>query len=328
MQFYILIFGYAALFFELLFRADNLYFAAVGADPYGQGRAPIPVARKTPVYHVVEEVAHSALFYRFGHPVYRAVCRLYVLFYLGDFDKPARTGVIQKGRVAAPAMGIVVLEGHYLEEAAAFFEHFDYHLVGLLCEQSVQCGEAPVEAAALVYKLDYGEAVALAHLVVVLTEGGRNVNNARAVAHSYVGVAHDKVRFYLRARWGNALYLCRGFGKERFVFQTLPLFSVLFGYYCIIFKEFIAERLGEDIPHPLALDFNVGLVGVDAQRDVGGKSPGRGRPGEDVAVFFALYLEAGDYRIFLYQLIALRNLVRGERRAAAGAIGHDFVTLV
>ena len=99
----------SALLFKLRLGAHNLYFTAVGADPDGQGRAPVPVAGKSPVYDVFEEIAHSALFYGFGHPVDRAVGGNYFVLDLCNLYEPARLCVIQKGCIATPAVGIIVL---------------------------------------------------------------------------------------------------------------------------------------------------------------------------------------------------------------------------
>ena len=130
-----------------------------------------------------------------------------------------------------------MLEGHHLKELAAIFEHFDYNFIRLFGKQPVESGKSLVEATALVDELNHGEAVALAHLVVVLAERGRNVNDARAVAHGDVGVAYNVVRFYFCTCGGNALNFRRRLFKQRLIFQPLPLAALLFGYDFIVLKE-------------------------------------------------------------------------------------------
>ena len=136
------------------------------------------------------------------------------------------------------------------------------------------------------------------------------------------------MRLYGRACGGYALNLRRGFGEKRFVFQPFPLLAEFFINYLIFLEEAGNEGFRHYIIRAVRLYFNVRFVGIHTERHVGRQRPRRSRPRKYIAVFVALYLEARDHRIFLYGFIALRDLVRGERRAATRAIGHDFVTLV
>ena len=75
-------------------------------------------------------------------------------------------------------------------------------------------------------------------------------------------------------------------------------------------------------------DLHIRLVRVHAERDVGRERPGRRRPGEDIGVLPPRNCKARHAGGLLDRLIALRDFVRGERRAAAGAVRDDLVTLV
>ncbi len=151
---------------------------------------------------------------------------------------------------------------------------------------------------------------------------------AGAVAHGYVIVADDEVRLYLSRRGRNSLYFNCGFGKERLVLESFPFLADLFGNYLILFEELRNESLCKDISYAVRFYFEIGLVGVDAQRDVGRERPRSGRPSQNIAVFRALYLKAGYGGIFLYRFVALRHFVRRKSRAATGAIGYYFMTLI
>ena len=92
------------------------------------------------------------------------------------------------------------------------------------------------------------------------------------------------------------------------------------------------ELLNEGLRHivygaVLNLDFNIVLCGVDAERDVRGQSPRSCRPCEEICVL-VLCLELDDRGALLDILIALSNLLRRERSAAARAVGHYLEALI
>ena len=140
---------------------------------------------------VFEEVAHAAFPDGLGHPIDGAVGGNELVLHLGDLDEPARTRIVHEGGIAPPAVGIVVLEGQRLEELAALFEHLQNDGVCLLDEEAVKFGAALVELALFVDEGDDGERINFADVVVVLTERGRDVDDARAVRQRDVGIADD-----------------------------------------------------------------------------------------------------------------------------------------
>ncbi len=74
---------------------------------------------------------------------------------------------------------------------------------------------------------------------------------------------------------------------------------------------------------PLA-HLHVGDVLADGQRHVAGQRPGRGRPGQDEGAGLVLERELHGDRGIGDRLVALRDLVIGERGLAARAVGHDL----
>ena len=154
------------------------------------------------------------------------------------------------------------------------------------------------------------------------------MNDARAVAHGYVVIADDEVRGGNGVSGGNALYLLRRFTEQRLVTEPFPFFTRFPFDYFVFFEEFAGKRFGKYIACAVGFYFYVGLVGIHTQRDVGRQCPGRRRPGEDISVFASAHLKARDGGIFLYELVALSDLVRGKRRSAPRAVGHYLVSLV
>ena len=188
-------------------------------------------------------------------------------------------------------------------------------------ERTCKIRHGGFETAALVDHIDDGKAVFLPDAVVVFAEGGRDVYDARAVGQGDIAVAHHIVRLFAV----RALRIT----EERLVFRVfvfLPLFN---GKSLAIFKQCRHERLRQNVMRTVFRhDFGIILVGIHAERDVGRERPGGRRPSEKIGIFLSFSLEADKDGRFLDVLISLRHFVRGERRAAAGAIRDDLVPLV
>ena len=313
----------AALLFQFRLAADDVYLAALFAYPNGQRRTPVAVAREPPVDDVFEEVAHAPRFDGFGHPVDGIVGFDEFVLDSRDLDEPALAGVVQERRVAPPAVRIAVFVHEFLEQQPLLFEHGDDALVRFFDERTREIGDGRLEAAALVHHVDDGQTVLLSDAVVVLAEGGRDVYDARAVRQRDVPVAHDVVRLFAVA----ALRI----REERLVFGVFVVLALFDGQRFIrpLFKQRGNERLRQNVVRAvLRLDFDVVLGGVHTQRHVGRERPRRGRPREEIAVFQALALETDKDGGLLDILVPLRDLVRGERGAAARAVRNDLMPLV
>ena len=312
----------AAELFELLLAADDVHFAAVGADPHGQRRAPVAVARQAPVDDVFQKVAHAPGADGIRHPVHGVVGLDELVFDGGHLDEPALAGVVQEGRIAPPAVRVAVLVGHLFEQQALFLEHGDDALVRLFDELPGKVGDGGLEAAALVHQIDHGQAVLLPHAVVVFAEGGGDVDDARAVGEGDVAVADDVVRLFAVA--------ALGIGEEGLVLGVFVFLALFDGEEGVapFFKQRRKQRLRQYIALPCPFDLGVVFFRVHAQGDVGRQRPGRGRPGEEPGMVLPLAAEADEHGGLFDVFIPLRHLVRGERRAAARAVRDDLVPLV
>ena len=308
---------------QLLTGADHVDVPLL-ADPDGQRRAPVTLARQTPVHHVFQEVAHAAFLDVVGHPVDGAVVFHQLVAHGGHADEPRGTRVIEQRRVAAPAEGIVMRKGQSGQEQPAPAQVLDDLFVDLLGALA-RPRRAFHELALRIHQLYEGKLVVTAHARVVLAERRGDVHDAGAVGQRDIVVADHIPALF--AGIGDALE-----AVERLVGRAAKL-GALHGFEHLALmrlfaKDGVQQRLRQDVGLPIQLELAVVLMRVDAQGHVGGKRPGRGGPGEDIGILTAYDLEANRGRNVADLLVALRDLVAGERGAAAGAVGHDLEALV
>ena len=298
--------------------ADHVHGAAF-AFPHGQGRSPVSFAAQAPVDDVLQEVAHPAFLDVVRHPVDGPVVAHQVVPQLGHPDEPGRPRVVQQGRVAPPAEGIVMREGHRREQQSPLLQILQDQGIRVLDE-----GAGPVrpldEAALGVHQVDEGHPVLPAHAVVVLAEGRGDVHDAGAVLHRDVVVADHEpglpVRLPEAVQRLIFLPLQRGARELIQEFDFLPR------------EHLFHQGLRHVIAVPVHADPAVGVRGIDAQRQVARQRPGRRGPGQQVGVLLPLRQEADEGRGLLHVLVSLGHLVAGQGRAAAGAVGHDLVALI
>ena len=187
---------HAAQFFEFRFASDHVYFAAIGTYPYRKRCTPISVTRKPPVDHVFKEVAHSARFNGFRHPVYGIVGFDQLVLDCGNFNEPALSRIVKKRRIAAPAMRVTVFIEHFLEQKSLFFQKSDHALIRLFDEYTRKIFYGRHKIAALVDEIDDGQTIFFTDTVVIFTKRGRDMNDTRAVRKCYIIVADNIVRFF------------------------------------------------------------------------------------------------------------------------------------
>ena len=302
----------------------QLFPASYGVDvsafayPERKRSAPVTLAGDTPVDDVFKEVAHSARAYRRRDPVDGSVVFKKLFAHFCHLYEPARTRVIQKRSVAAPAERIGVLVHHILEQQSFFLQKHHYGAVAVLAEHAVEFFvRALYESAALVHHLQERKIVLPAHVRVVLAECGGDMHHARAVGKRHIVVAGDVKR----------LLLAVVAVEKRFVTSVFVFFARLYGQYFVFFKVRRHKRFCQHVHFAAASDFRVLFVGIHTQSHVGRKRPGRGRPREEVT-FRTHAPEFGYAGALLDVLVSLRHFVRAERSSAAGAVRHYLEALV
>ena len=310
----------SAHFFEFLFGTHNVNFAAVLANPDRKRSSPVSLAGKPPVDNVLEEVAHSARTYGFGHPVHRFVRGDELIFYRGGFDEPTRSRVIYKRSVTSPAERITMLEKYVFEQFSAFFKIFDDEFIRVFDEHSLIRLYRVHESATVVYHLNEWQIVLSSHVRVVLAERRGDMNYSRAVGQGNVIVVGDVKRFLSERS--------ESVREHRLVFDVFVILAFLFRNDFVVLEERGNESLGKNVNFVADLDFDVIETGVHTERDVGGQSPGSGCPHEKISVISALDFKFHVNGFFLYVFVSLRHFVRRKRRSATRAIRNDFMPLI
>ena len=290
------------------------------AGPDRQRRAPVALAGKSPVDHAVQEVAHAAFLDVVRNPVDAAVKADELVAHGGHADKPALPGVIDQRRIAAPAEGIAVLKGERRKERAPLLQVLQHLRVRILDEHAVK-GRAAAQVAGGVHKLQKGQLPGLADAIVVLAEGGGDVYHARAVGQRNIAVGNDAVALLPLKVYGQV--------EQRPVFTALQLTAAQgpddFG----LLPQYAGnQRRSQNIGFAVLFRIDIVLVRVHAERNVGGQRPGRGRPREDGHLRLINKIKLGNGGGFFHILVALRDLVAGQRRAAARAVGDGLVAFV
>ena len=310
----------ASELFQFGDAADHMLVSA-GAFPDGKRGAPVTVAGKSPVDDVLKEIAHASGPDRFRDPVDGGVVFQKLVAQRGHADEPRGARVVQKRRVTAPAERIIVLIGQRGEQKTSFLQVGDDLRIRVLDEFSRGDFALGGETALQIDQAQKRQVVVFAYAGVVFTESGSVVYDACAVFQCDIGIADDSVaacavRFcpVIQRFVGNADI----FAAELAVHDLVGAFT----------QNIVQKRFGEDQVLTLPQDLRVGHVRVHAQADVGGKRPGRRGPGEDVGVLFSQDLEADGDGGLLDPLVALRDLMAGQRRPAARAVRHDFVAVI
>ena len=331
----------AGQFGEFLPGAHRDSLSAVRTFPDVERRAPVTVSRKRPVLNVLEPVPEPAAADRLRHPVDELVVLDESVANLRHLDVPGLSRIVQERRLAAPAMRIFVLHLRRREQQAALFQIFQHGGVRALFSAlhlrfrrlAAHPGERRfrLHAAVLVHHLHEGRVVFPSDPCVVFAERRRRMNDARAVFHRDVAVALHEKRFFMLffGRFGSA-------GVQRLIFAVFELFSGHFRKNFVgrgvVFLQRAENGIEQCLRHVIhvsvrRLHLRVRLFRIHAETDVRRQGPGRRRPCEEVGVL-ALDLEADDRRALFQRLIALRDFVRGQRRAAARAVRDDLEALV
>ena len=309
--------------------AEALLAALGPALPDRQRGAPVALARERPVDVALEPVAEPAVLDVLGVPADLLVLGQHPVADVGGAHVPARLGVVQKRRPAAPAVRIGVAVALGAEQAARVAKRLDDRRVGVLHELAREVGDPLVEGAVLTHRVLELDPVLLAEPEVVLAEGDRGVHEAGALLRGHeVRLEHGVAARPVVGDVGEGrLVADAGQGAARQAIEDL----------CALPQHSLDQRRGDhqDLvgiggTHPRVLD-----LGADGNGRVGDQRPGRGGPDQEASPsskwrrLGSADGKRGDvYRGVLDVLVALGDLVRGERRAAAGAVGDHLVALV
>ena len=232
-------------------------------------------------------------------------------------------GIVEQRRVAAPAERIGVLVDPLLEHQPALGELLLDQRVGVLDEDAAPRPHRVDEPALRVHRHQRGQVELPPRLHVVGAEGRRDVHQPRPILGADESAGDDV-----------AVVIGDGQeGVERPIVPAQQLAALgppqdlhVLG---VAAEDLAHQRLRQPELVVLVLDQDVVDLLADRDRDVAGQRPRRGRPHQQVVAGLIAQREldedAGVFRAFL---IALRQLVAAERRAAARAVGHDLVALV
>ena len=310
---------------QLGHRSDALLIPArrVVAHPERQRRAPVALARHAPVDVVRQPLAEAPFLDVLRHPVDPIVVGDELVFERGGLDVPRRARVVEQRRVAAPAERVGVLVDPLLQHQPAVGQILLDQRIGFLDEDAAPRRHRVDEAALRVHRHQRGQAVLLPHCEVVGAEGRRDVHQAGAILRADE-IAGEDVAVVLRHRQE---------GVERPVVPAQELAALRPAQHGHLPRVLPEDRSDQRFGQPQLVVFvlhqHVVDLFADGHGDVARQRPRRGRPDQQVDAGLIAQRELDvDARIFGAFLVALRQLMAGERRAAARAIGHHFVALV
>ena len=207
------------------------------------------------------------------------------------------------------------------DEQAAGAEVVDDLVVDVLHEPALPARDPVVEGAVGPDRVQHGEALRPADGGVVLAEGRGEVDEARAVVRGDEARRDDPLTVALQGQdvEGAAVAPADELAPEPCLARRQlrpPSGRGRLGH------DQVAPAIGCRHPH-------VADVGADRDGDVGEQRPRRRRPDEEVDVAVDDGEADEDRRVDDVAVrVGLAQLVRGQRGAAAGAVGRDPVALV
>ncbi len=168
---------------QLVERAVHVDARELGVvrHPHGQRGTPEPVARDVPVARVLQPLAELAVLDVLGHPVDLLVDLDHPVLELRDRDEPRRHRALDQRAVAAPAVRVRVVVGLVAQQQTRGLEVADDRLVRLEDVHAPVGRDLLGELAARVHRDDDLDARGVGDDLVLLTEGGGDVHDARAV---------------------------------------------------------------------------------------------------------------------------------------------------
>mmetsp|Transcript_41792 Transcript_41792/g.110426 ORF Transcript_41792/g.110426 Transcript_41792/m.110426 type:complete len:1093 (+) Transcript_41792:362-3640(+) len=334
----------ASVLLELRHRADADNLLEVVRDPEGQRSAPVPVPGHAPVPGVHQPVVEALLLHKGRDPVRLVVALDDPVADLLDLDEPGRDGLVDQGRVRPPAQRIVVHLSAVEEKLALILELLLDALVGVLDELALEVRDGVHEAARVVDGVHHVGAVLqndageLADAIIVLSVGGRLVDDARARARGDVLVGDHAPALLLVDLAGALPVVEEGLvldADQGVALHLLQDLEVLLPVLLDGGADPVPAVLADDPLLPVVLPLHEQVLErrVDAEGQVGGQGPGRRRPRQDVRVLPVGPLELHDDGGVGHLLVVLRGLEvrhrgakgRAERDDAPRAVDHPLV---
>ncbi len=310
---------------KLLHRADRQLVAAGFTFPHGQRGAPVALAAQGPVDVILQPVAEAPVFDVLGHPVDLLVEGYHLIFVLAGADIPGAAGVVQQGRVAAPAEGVGVGDRPGGEEQAAGGQILDDQRVGVFDEPAGPGADLGDELAVVVNGHDHRQVIFQGGGHILGAEGRGGVHQAGAVLGGHVILEDDVIRRFVGVDEGEQRLVA-------FAFELLPFVRVDDGV-GLVAEDLLQQGAGQDQALGAAL-FRRALHGhvlhlrMGGDGHIAGQRPGRGGPHQQRGAGLVDQRHAHEDRRVHRLPVPQGDLVVGEGRAAARAVGHDLVALV
>ena len=238
---------------------------------------------------------------------------------LGGARVPAGLGVVDERGAAAPAVRVGVLVLAVPKEPARLAQCLDDRGIRLANAHVGEGTGTVVEGAVRTDRVVDHQVVVGGQAEVVLAERRARVDHAGAVLDRYEVPGKHGVA---------ARAVVADVGKGRLVAQTEKSRA---GHALLDLRLLTQHPPGQDLGDDEALltelRAHVGDLGVDGDRRVGHQGPGHRGPGQERDAGVVAQRKADvDARVDRV-LVALRHLVRGERRSAARAVRDHLVAL-
>ena len=321
---------------QFLYGADANLFFAVFRAPDGQRRAPVAGTGKVPVLDVLQPLPEPSRTGGSGFPGNFLVQLYHGVLYGRCLDEPAVQRVVQHRKICAPAVGIAVHVLLHLESAAVGLHHnakvyiqrslFLYMLEVLLVaglyisagiflvRRIYRGGKGRIhvfqthEAALTVYLRlriavfvdghDGADAGSSGHALIVGTEGGGDVHDARTVAGGYIVAGDNAESISVGLEPGDELMIldAHQLGTLEAAFQHLVghnLVSFGVAFQRLVFslgvepgtQQLLGQHIHGRFPGIRVEGQHADILNIrpHAEGGIGRQGPGRGGPGQEIS---------------------------------------------
>ena len=300
------------------------------ALPDIQRCTPVAVTADAPVLNILDPVSETAFSDTLRNPVDRVIVRDQVVPYRCHLDEPGFTRIVNKRRVASPAVRIAVFKLRRVEKQSSAVQILQHFRICFLYKQS--CKRRGLRHVSFfIYKLYERKTVFSSYIRIIFTECRRNVNNTGTVCQCNICVAGHIKRFLvlLRSR------ICRALIK-RLIFLALKIGSLVclkdlicrLSFFTQLSKHGIKKRACHIVNISVCcLYLCVIFIRIYTESQVGRQRPRCGGPCQDIGVF-VFYLKSHNRGTLFYIFVALSYFLGGQRRTAARAVRNDLKSFI